>query len=300
MELIEVKGRTFCIDTGMTNIPFYKINNQDIILFDSGWAKGEREGIQELLEKNNLTVVGILNSHAHIDHVGNNAYFKEKYNCIIAMAAYEAYICSSEINLKLFFNTRTLSEIKEHLGHMVCKTDILVLPNQGSVSLCGIEFKILHTPGHSPSHICIITPDDVVYLGDTLISYEVMEGAKMPYAFILSEDLKSKKKLYDLNFSKYIIAHKGIYDNITDLITDNIRFYKYRAERVYSVIKDGMTQEEIFKAVIKSQNIRVINKDRYAVVERMFRSYLEYLNDTKMIDVNIEDGFLKYTKNNSV
>ena len=296
MEIKRINGNTFCIDTGMLYIPFYKINHEEIIMLDSGWAKGERQGIDEILEKNNLKVVGIICSHAHIDHIGNNAYLQEKYNCVIAMPAYEALICSSTVNLKLYYNSQTLSDVTEHFGHMVCKTDIMILDNQDITYVLGIKFKIIHTPGHSPAHICIITPDDVAYLGDTLISDEVMRGAKMPYAYILSEDLKSKLKLYDLKCSKYVVAHKGIYDDITKLISDNINFYKNRATRVFEVIDGAMTMEDILKAVIKKFNIHVNSRYKYTMIQRMLGSYVEYLNETGMIVLNMDEGFLKYSK----
>ena len=298
MEIKGVKGNTFCIDTGMTYIPFYKINDNEIILMDSGWKKGEREGIEELLEKNNFRVVGIINTHAHIDHIGNNSYFKKKYNCIIAMPSCEALICSSAVNLKVYYSSQNLSEVSKHFGHMVCETDTLIPNDQDQIYICGIKFKIIHTPGHSPGHICIVTPDDVTYLGDTLISYEVMSGAKMPYAFILREDLKSKAKLYDLKCSKYIVAHKGMYgsEEIAKLITDNIDFYKYRAAKIYGLIDGSMTSEDILKAVIQDFGIKVKSIYRYAVIERMLKSYIEYLNETGSIEVNIEEGFLKYRK----
>ncbi|PRR79484.1 MBL fold metallo-hydrolase [Clostridium vincentii] len=296
MQIKEIKGNTFCIDTGMSYIPFYKINDKEIIMLDSGWAKGEREEINELLEKNRFKVVGIICSHAHIDHIGNNAYLKKKYNCIIAMSAYEALVCSSTVNLKVYYSSQTLSDVTEHFGHMVCETDIMILDNQDTIYVCGIKFEILHTPGHSPAHICITTPDDVAYLGDALISYEVMRGAKMPYAYILREDLKSKLKLYDLKCSKYVVAHKGMYNDITKLITDNIDFYKNRATRVGDVIDGAMTMEDILKAVIKKFNIHVKSKYRYTVIERMLRSYVEYLNETGIIELNMDDGVLKYSK----
>ena len=215
------------------------------------------------------------------------------------MAAYEALVCSSNLNLKLYYSSETLSEVTDHFGHMVCETDIMIDDNQNKIYVCGVKFKIIHTPGHSPAHICIVTPDDVAYLGDCLISYEVMEGAKMPYAFILKEDLKSKLKLFDLKASKYVVAHKGMYDDIPELITDNINFYKNRAARVYSEIHGFMTMEEIMKAVINSFRIRVNSIYRYAVIERMLRSYVEYLNESGMIKLSVEDGFLKYTRVNN-
>jgi glyoxylase-like metal-dependent hydrolase (beta-lactamase superfamily II) len=296
MEIIKVKGNTFCIDTGMTYIPFYKINDEEIIMMDTGWKVGEREGIEELLEENNYKIVGIICSHAHIDHIGNNTYLKNKYNCVIAMPAYEALVCSSTVNLKVYYSTRTLSDVTERFGHMVCETDIMISDNQDKIYVCGIKFKILHTPGHSPAHICISTPDNVAYVGDALISYEVMKGAKMPYAFILKEDLKSKTKLFDLKCSRYVVAHKGMYDDITKLINDNIDFYKNRAERIYDIIEGAMTMEDIMKSVIKSFNIHVKTVDKYALIERMLRSYVEYLNETERIELIMEDGFLKYTK----
>jgi hydroxyacylglutathione hydrolase len=296
MEIIKVKGNTFCIDTGMTYIPFYKINDEEIIMMDTGWKVGEREGIEELLEENNYKIVGIICSHAHIDHIGNNTYLKNKYNCVIAMPAYEALVCSSTVNLKVYYSTRTLSDVTERFGHMVCETDIMISDNQDKIYVCGIKFKILHTPGHSPAHICISTPDNVAYVGDALISYEVMKGAKMPYAFILKEDLKSKTKLFDLKCSRYVIAHKGMYDDITKLINDNIDFYKNRAERIYEIIEGAMTMEDIMKSVIKSFNIHVKTVDKYALIERMLRSYVEYLDETGRIGLIMDNGFLKYTK----
>lgn len=296
IEIKKIEGNTFCIDTGMTYLPFYKVNDEEIIMLDSGWAKGERVGIDEILEKNNFKVVGIICSHAHIDHVGNNQYLKKKYNCVIAMSAYEALLCSSAVTLKVYYSNQTLSDVIEHFGNMVCETDIMISNNQDKVKICGVEFKILHTPGHSPAHICIITPDEVAYLGDSLISYEVMAGAKMPYAYILKEDLKSKTKLYDLKCSKYVVAHKGIYDDITKLISDNINFYKNRAERVCNVIDGAMTLEEILKAVIKKFNIHINSRYRYTLIERMLKSYVEYLEETGEIELSMENQLFKYSK----
>lgn len=296
MVIKEIKGNTFCIDTGMTYIPFYKINHEEIIMLDSGLHGAETDGIERLLKANNFKLAGIICSHAHIDHVGNNSYFKKKYNCIIAIPKYEAFICNSTMNLKFYYGNQTSSDVKENFEHMVFESDIIISDNQDYIHIYGVKFKIIHTPGHSPAHVCIITPDDVAYLGDTLISYEVMEGAKMPYTYTISEDLKSKTKLYDLKHDKYIVAHKGIYDDVTKLIADNINFYKNIAAKVYNIIDGPITMETIVKNAINNFGIGISGVSKYITMERMVRSYVEYLDEMGMITLNIEDGFLKYSK----
>ncbi|WMJ81752.1 MBL fold metallo-hydrolase [Clostridium sp. MB40-C1] len=297
MKIKKVKGSTFCIDTGRTYIPFYKINDEEIIMLDSGLAEGERKGIDKILEENNFNVAAIICSHAHIDHIGNIKYLKNKYNCTIVMPTYEAFVCSSIINLKVYrSSSNTLPYVKEHFGHLVCKTDIMISDNQDSIYVCGIKFEILHTPGHSPAHICIVTPDNVAYVADALISYEVMKDAKMPYVFMLKEDLKSKEKLRSLERSKYIVAHKGIYDDITNLITDNIAFYKNIAKNLYNLINDSMTMEQIVKVAIKNCNINVKSIYKYSIMETIVKSYIEYLIEIEMIESMVEDGSLKYIK----
>ncbi|WP_446896960.1 MBL fold metallo-hydrolase [Clostridium sp. LBM24168] len=291
-----IKGNTFYLDTGIADVPFYRINDREIIMLDSGMADGGRKRVEEFLKKSGFKVSGIICTHAHIDHIGNNTYLKEKYKCDIAMPSYEAFTCSSVVGLKVYYDSLTLSEVEEHFGHMVCKTDIMISHNQNSVSMCGIEFKILHTPGHSPAHICIVTPDNVGYLGDALISYEVMESAKMPYAYILKQDLESKMKLYDLTCSKYILAHKGVCDNITKLIDDNIDFYKNRAMKIFEDINGVMKLEDIFHTIVKDFKIPINSIYKYNVIERMLKSYLEYLDEMGMVKQGVYDNILKYSR----
>jgi hydroxyacylglutathione hydrolase len=283
MEILKVKGNTYVIDTGITYIPFYKINGEEIIMLDSGWSIMERQGIAEILEKNNFKATGIICSHAHRDHVGNNSFLKNKYDSIIAMPAYEAEVCSSLQILRAYYGIQTLAEAEKHLGEMICETDIRILDDQDEIYLRSIRFGILHTPGHSPAHIGIITPDDVAYLGDALISHEVIKTSKMPYVFMLKEDLKSKAKLYSLRHSKYIVAHKGVYEDITKLTTDNIAFYKSIAEKICDIIACPMTMDEILEKVYSSFRIYQRKGFKDNIIERIVTSNIRYLIEERRI-----------------
>lgn len=294
MEIIKVRGNTYCIDTGMTYLPFYKLNNQDIVLMDSGYQK-EKEGIEAVLESNNLKIKTIICSHAHPDHIGNNAYFKEKYNCMIAMTRDEAFLCSTYENFKVFYD-QPMSLLKSYYHNLVCETDIIINKNQESIVLNDVVFRLFHTSGHSSDQICITTPDDVCYLADSLITHDTMAGTKIPYAFVLKDDLESKKTLHQLKCSAYIIAHKGILNDIDGLIRDNIKYYSGMAESVYEEITKSMTFEDILKCIIRKYNIEVKSVYKYKMVERMLKSYVEYLYETGKVETIIENCFIKYVR----
>ncbi|MDF2999956.1 MAG: hydrolase [Bacillota bacterium] len=295
MELWKVKGNTFCIDTGISYIPFYRINETELILLDTGWAQADRVGVEEIFEEKGYRVAGIICSHAHVDHIGNCQYFKEKYHCVVAMSELEALLCSSPVNLKVYYSSQTLAQVKKNLGQMICKVDIPIPKDQEKIQIAGAEFRILHTPGHSPAHICVITPDDVAYLGDTLVSRDVMEPAKLPYEYILKEALKSNDKLLELSCSKYIVAHKGEYDEIKGLVSENRKLHERKAERVLALIDHSMTREEIMKTAMEKLKIPTRSDSRYLTLERMLNTYVEYLHDTGRLDLVMEDGFLKYS-----
>ena len=296
MKLFNITDKTLCIDTGMTYIPFFKLNDRDIVLLDSGWGEGEREGIDALISKESYTVRAIINSHAHIDHAGSNMHFKEKHGAMIYMSELEAALCQSPMSVKAYFGGFSLDDVYDHFKDLISVTDYTIKPSETHISIDDNIFTIVHTPGHSPGHIAIITPDNVAYVGDALISYEVMKGAKMPYAFLLSEDLKSKEKLKALNCEAYVVAHKGLYKQIEKLIDDNVDFYKYRAERVKEVLIHPMTHEQVLNAVIREFNIRIRSIHGQQIIERMMRSFLDYLIEINQVCVFLEGGFIKYAK----
>lgn len=146
MDIRPIKGNTWVLE-GMEWIPFYKLDERRCILLDTGLL-GEREDLEQALLDHGLTPAGILCSHAHVDHGGNNRYFQEKYQIPVALTAKEAGMCAGLLNLKCYFLMLPPGMVEREAAHLVHTPDVIVPDRDGPFTFCGAEFQILQTPGH--------------------------------------------------------------------------------------------------------------------------------------------------------
>ena len=192
MKLTQVKGSTWVLEANEL-IPLYLLDDRRCVLLDSGLAK-ERDEIEKTLLEAGLEPAGILCSHAHVDHCANNRYFQEKYHLPVALTAPEAGMCSSILNLKCYRLLVSPDAAEQEMSEMVHVPDLILPPVDGPIRLAGAMFRILHTPGHSSGHICAVTPDNVCYTGDALMSQALLD-AKLPYGLSIQLAMESRERL---------------------------------------------------------------------------------------------------------
>lgn len=278
MKLTQVKGNTWVLE-GFELIPLYKVDEGHCILLDTGLAQ-EREELEQALEEAGLTPVGILCSHAHVDHAGNNRYFQEKYGLPVALTAKEAGMCASLLSLKCYFLTLPPDMVEREASHLVHTPDVIVPDREGPFPFAGAEFRILQTPGHSAGHICVVTPDNVCYVGDCLLSREMMDS-KLPYCLSHQMGMESRERMRGLPCDKFIMAHRGIArrEELDRLIDDNQALALRRAGEILSLIPKAMTMSEINQAVCAYYKLLTGKPRRALRFERNIRFFVEFLTD---------------------
>ena len=124
--------------------------------------------IINFVEKNNIKIKYILNTHHHYDHIGGNTEIKKKYNAKIV-----AY--------------------KNDL-HRIPDVDISLKNNQIWTAE-NFKSKIIHIPGHTTGHICFFFENEkIAFTGDTLFSL----GCGRIFEGTYEEMFSSLKKLKEL------------------------------------------------------------------------------------------------------
>ncbi len=294
MKLIPVRGNTYALEDWQL-IPLYRLGENRCILLDTG-DRSQRQAIEEALDTNGLTPAGILGTHVHTDHSPNHRYFQEKYRIPVVLPAGEAGLCLTRLNLKAYFFMLPIGQIQaeEDVRDMVLTADRVIMPGEESVSLCGASFGVLHTPGHSPDHICVRTPDNVLYLGDAVLTGSDLTRAKLPYFFSHKDAMESMDRLRREKAALYLAAHKGIYEALGPLIVENQAAIRDRAEQIRALVDRPMTIDGIYAAACRHFGLLTRNRWKSALFERNLRTYVEYLRDMGALQVFAEDGLTYY------
>ena len=295
MELRQIKGKTWVAEA-MELIPFYKLDESRCILLDTGLLE-EREELEQALLSQGLRPVGVLCSHAHVDHCGNSGYFQQKYGTKIALTAPEAAMCANILTLKCYFLTLPPDMVARESSCMVHTPDVIIPPEDGPFSFCGAEFQIIHTPGHSAGHICTITPDHVCYTADALLSREMLR-AKLPYNLSHQAAADSREKLRGLHCARYIMAHRGTcsQEELEGLVDENQALMRRRAEEILSLIVRPMSASQINEAVCIQDELFTKKPRRALRFERNIRFFVEYLTDRGLLETFCQNGVVYYRR----
>ena len=295
MKVCQVKGNTWVIEAEEL-IPFYRLDAKRCILLDSGLVE-ERDGILKALSSEGLTPAGILCSHAHVDHCANNQFFQQEYGIPVALTAPEAGMCSSIMTLKCYFLTLSPGTVERESGCMVHTPDRIIPSQDGFMEFEGVQFQIIHTPGHSSGHVAVVTPDNVCYVGDAVLSWELM-NAKLPYELHHKAAAESREKLKRSNCECYVMAHRGICsrEEMGRLIDANQDLLRRRTQEVLDLIDDRLTFSQINERVCRYYKLFTKVPRRALRFERNIRFFVEYLLDEGKLEMQCVNGTVHYVR----
>ena len=213
-------------------------NKNDACVVDPSEAKP----IINFIEKENINLKYILNTHHHFDHIGGNIELKEKYDSIVVGYKYDAERIP-EINVLVEDN-------------QIWKED-------------NFEAKIIHIPGHTTGHIAFyFFNEKIIFTGDTLFSLgcgKIFEGTYKEMFESLSKikNLPEDTKIYcgheyTLQNSKFCNEHDPQNQDLQKKITKINEKLKNNVPTIPSILKD----EKECNIFLRAKNVESFSKLR--------------------------------------
>ena len=111
------------------------------------------------LAKDELRLVYIINTHGHFDHTGGNKALKDATGAELLIHSADAsrILHQSSIGSNYGMGVQNSPPANRYIDE------------GDSITIGDISLKVLHTPGHSPGGVSLVT-DKIVFVGDTLFA----------------------------------------------------------------------------------------------------------------------------------
>lgn len=139
---------------GVNNFLIHSTDSPKAILID---ACEDSQSILNKISELHLELIYLINTHGHGDHIAGNADIIRKTGAQLMIHPLdEPYMTDPQLNLSTWLGTELKSPPPDRWL------------NEGDlVELDDIQLRVLHTPGHTPGNITLVS-GDVAFVGDVI------------------------------------------------------------------------------------------------------------------------------------
>lgn len=239
-------------------------SNDNLAILDTGLGRRPFKDISRGMMEQGLNmedITHIINTHFHVEHIGGNYQIQKASGAKIF--AHEVDAVNIEQPKKIVELCKTMGDVprrSQYMAELYMKgVTRSIKPTQVDrklrdgdiIDLGTIKLKVIHTPGHSPGHICLYDQDtkimfsgDVVCGGDQTVYVGPPSGDMIQY-------LDTLNMIRDINPELILPAHGPIVTDPIARVDDLIRRKLQRERDVIHTLTDNgeMTPGSITKRV---------------------------------------------------
>ena len=301
MKLKKIKGSSFYIRGG-TNTGVYLFNDKKALIIDPGLPGIRPKNIIRDLEKEDISINWIINTHEHNDHYGAGYQFKEKYPDLINMSSSysKIYIDNPQLFSTYIMGGNTNKFLDNILISKNMKPVIIDKTIEpGKLNINGEDIHIINLSGHTKGSIGVLTKDKVIFLGDMLVGEDLLNKFDLLFIFDIKDYLESLDYLSSIDFEYAVLAHSKkefTKDETLKLISRHRDLiYKY-LNQIRNIIKEPKGLENILK-IILNKNKLTYNYKEYHFFKSTLVSMISYLTEMEEIQYIVKDGEILYYTN---
>ena len=289
-ELVQVSENCYYIQSP-AKIGLVRLNDQDVVLIDSGNDKDAGRKVRQILDANRWKLKAIYNTHANADHIGGNKYLQAQTGCRIYVPGIDCEFTRNPVLEPSFLYGGYPPKDLRHKFLMAQGSDAEYLTKEALPE----GFEAIPLPGHFFDMVGFRTPDDVVYLADCLSSRETLEKYRIGFIYDVAAYLQTLETVKTMEAKLFIPAHAAVTDSIAGLAQVNIDQVNEIADRILALCETPLCFEELLRQLFDAYEL-TLNFEQYVLVGSTVRSYLAWLRDAGKLDVSFENNRMLWSR----
>lgn len=196
----------------------------EAVVIDAGnYTEKETEALRKFVEEKGLKPVMAVNTHGHVDHMLGVASIKDIYGIPFALHPEDRFLVDSAAVHGAMYGFKV---------ERVPTVDI-ELADGGEVVFGNTKLQVIHTPGHTPGHVCLYEPQEkILFSGDTIFR-ESIGRTDLPggnYGWIMRSiidrllPLGEEVAMYPGHGQSSTLGHEMLYNPfITEVMEGDVR-----------------------------------------------------------------------------
>jgi glyoxylase-like metal-dependent hydrolase (beta-lactamase superfamily II) len=297
MKLHRLEGATDLFRGG-TNSGIYHLSDKELLIIDPGLSEARGKKIANYAHANKKIISHVVASHEHSDHIGALSGILETFSgCQVLIDDKGKYILEAPDAFLAYINGGSPNhQLRGYFRPIQSGLMINSPLKEGPFTIGEHTFEWLHFGGHSVGSGGLITPDKVLFLGDTLIPSEILDKFKLPLLYSVSNQYEAFKKIHHADYRQTIIGHGKrplSKDQCVALAHDNKIVMENCLDLLLKALKKAQTKEYLMTYLVDKLNLS-LNYKEYLFGMSSVASMLSYLIDENQVTVEIRENQLIY------
>ncbi len=255
---------------------------------DSGMDESAARKAAQAVEQAGLRPVALINTHAHADHCGGNAFLAKRTGVAVYAPPVEAALIQHpEIEPFYLFGAAPFPAIDGKWLHAA--------PSQvdhtlgATLSVCGLDLELFPAPGHSINQVAVLTPE-AAFLGDALMAPALLERYPIQYCYDVVAHRATLAALAGLQKPWYVGAHFSPTRDLEGLLAANRRNLERTAEAVLAAVAPAATTEDVVARAAEALGILSMDPPAYLLNAAAIKAHLSAHVREGRLDFEILEG----------
>jgi len=291
VELVKVIEGLYCL-SGPANIGLIEGKN-GLIIIDTGLDSGAAKRIIKAADAIGRHVSAVINTHAHADHFGGNAFLVKKTGAKVYAPFFEQDVIRYPFWEPVFLcgGAAPILELRQKFFEAEASpVDFTLYP--GKCQVDGIDLEIIHLPGHTFEQVGIIYRD-VLFCADSIFPKNVLQKHQLPFGVDIDSWLSTLEVLAKTSFENCIPGHGDFGEPYQDAALRNISWLKALSSEIHSLlIQERKDIPGLLAGLCARRDISFNKTGAYFLLQTALTAHLTYLQKKDLVKAEVSRGRL--------